>query len=244
MIPERIVSLVPSWTELVVALGAGDRLVGRTKFCTEPKAISAAVPSVGGTKNPDIAKIVALAPDLVIANKEENRREDVEDLKQAGLRVLLTDPNSVEEAIGCIAQIGEALGTGSEANSLVDEIRAALAEPAPATKTRVYTAVWHNPMMGLGSESYGHSLVEVCGAENVLVGRPRYPELTMDELRELKPGLILLPDEPFPFDASHAAFYGEVAPARVIDGKLLWWYGPRMPQAIRELRKILSAATP
>ncbi|MGE0599465.1 MAG: helical backbone metal receptor [Dehalococcoidia bacterium] len=239
MPPARIVSLVPSWTELVVALGARDRLVGRTKFCTEPADLAASVPAVGGTKNPDIEKIVALRPDLVIANKEENRREDIEALENAGLRVLLTDPNSVEEAIACIRAIGEAIDEATSATRLTEEIESALREPA-APPVRVYAGVWHNPMMGLGSQSYGHSMLEACGGRNVLAGRPRYPEVSMDELRELEPALILLPDEPFPFDAGHAAFYGGIAPARVIDGKLLWWYGPRMPSAIRELRRILS----
>ncbi len=232
MEPQRIVSLVPSWTELVVALGARERLVGRTKFCTEPADLALSVPAIGGTKNPDIAKIAALSPDLVIANKEENRREDVEALERLGLRILLTDPNSVEGAVACIREIGEAIGAAAAAaaNRLAQDIELALAETGPSKPVSVYAGVWHNPMMGLGSESYGHSLLEACGGRNVLEDRSRYPELTLDELRSLQPDLILLPDEPFPFDASHAGVYGEVAPARVIDGKLLWWYGPRMPR--------------
>jgi hypothetical protein len=87
-------------------------------------------------------------------------------------------------------------------------------------------------------------LLEACGASNVLAGRARYPELSMDELRQLAPELILLPDEPFPFDTGHAALYGQIAPARVIDGKLLWWYGPRMPAAIRELSSIIRTPAP
>ena len=240
--PQRIVSLVPSLTELVVALGARERLVGRTKFCTEPADLALSVPAIGGTKNPDIAKIVALDPDLVIANKEENRREDVEALERAGLHLLLMDPNSVDEAVRSILDVGEAIGASAGATAISNAVRAALAEPITASSPRVYVGVWHNPMMGLGSESYGHSLLEACGGRNVLRERPRYPELTMDELRSLQPDLILLPDEPFPFDATHAAVYGEVAAARVVDGKLLWWYGPRMPEAIRELRRIITEA--
>ncbi|MGE3073316.1 MAG: helical backbone metal receptor [Dehalococcoidia bacterium] len=242
MAPTRIVSLVPSWTELLVALGARDRLVGRTKFCTEPAALTQDVPAIGGTKNPDIEKILALRPDLVIANKEENRREDIEALEQAGLSVLVTDPNSVGEAIACIREIGLSIGEHEATNALAVEIETVLREPSRAIPVRVYVGVWHNPKMGLGSESYGHSMLEACGGVNVLAGRPRYPEVTMDELRALQPELILLPDEPFPFDAGHAALYGEIALAKVIDGKLLWWYGPRMPHSMRELRRILAEA--
>lgn len=235
---ERIVSLVPSLTELVFWFGAGARLVGRTRFCTEPAGEVEAVPVIGGTKNPRIERIIAAKPDVVVANKEENRREDIEALEAAGLAVYLSHPDTVLEAIEMIRELGELCGAPARANELALDIRRALEENAPAEPVRTYVAVWHNPMMGLGSNSYGHSLLELCGARNVLGHRERYPELSMDELRALAPELILLPDEPFPFDASHAALYSEIAPARVIDGKLLWWYGPRMPLAIRELRQL------
>ena len=253
MTAERIVSLVPSLTELVAWLGAGERLVGRTKFCTEPPGLAQSVPALGGTKNPDLARIIRLAPDLVIANREENRREDIEALRAAGLEVLLTHPDTVDEALEMIEELGRLLGVAGSSADLARDIEAALAPspPDPLSRlvphgrggaSRVYVGVWHNPMMGLGSGTYGDSVLEACGGENVLADQQRYPELTMAELRALKPQLILLPDEPFPFDASHAALYGEVAPARVVDGKLLWWYGPRIPEAIRTLRAILREA--
>ena len=232
--------MVPSLTELVDWLGAGDRLVGRTKFCTEPASLRDRVPALGGTKNPDIAKIVAVAPELVLANREENRREDIEALEKAGLRVLLTDPNTVDEAVEMIAELGVTFGVPEKADELIAEIRAALEERPSPRGLRLYVGVWHNPMMGLGSESYGHSLIEACGAVNVLREQPRYPAVSLNELEALGPDLILLPDEPFPFDDGHVRAYGAVAPTRLVDGKLLWWYGPRMPGAIRELRTIFA----
>lgn len=241
---ERIVSLVPSLTELVFWFGSGGRLVGRTRFCTEPEGEVEAVPVIGGTKNPKIERIVAARPGLVIANKEENRREDIEALQAAGLMVYLSHPDTVPEAIEMIRELGELCGAAERATELARDIEHALEEDAPVEPVRTYVAVWHNPMMGLGSNSYGHSLVELCGARNVLGHRERYPELSMDELRALQPELILLPDEPFPFDDSHAALYSKIAPARVIDGKLLWWYGPRMPHAIRELRQTFTGLRP
>lgn len=238
--PQRIVSLVPSLTELLFWLGASERVVGRTKFCTEPAGEVEGVPTLGGTKNPDTARVIELQPDLVIANKEENRREDVHALEEAGLRVLLTDPNTVPEAIEMVLIIGGVVGAGTRAKVLALDIAVALASVPTHEPVPVYAGVWHHPMMGLGGESYGNSLIETCGGRNVLASRPRYPETSLQEIRALAPRLILLPDEPFPFDEGHARVYGEIAPARVIDGKLLWWYGPRMPAAIRELTALLE----
>ncbi len=239
MAPERIVSLVPSLTELVWWLGCGDALRGRTRFCEEPAGEIEVVPTIGGTKNPDIEAITAIEPDLVIANREENRREDVEALEAAGLNVLLTDPNSVDEALAMIAGIGEALGREAEAAGLVGEVRAAVAEGSGERRTALFVPIWRNPLMGLGRDTYGHSVLEAAGATNVLADRARYPEVMLEEVAALKPEAILLPDEPYRFNEGHVPEFSGVAPAAVVDGKLLWWYGPRMPAAIRELRRIV-----
>jgi len=241
MPPARIVSLVPSLTELVWWLSAGDHLVGRTRFCTEPAGLVEAVPIMGGTKNPHVERIVAVRPDLVVANKEENRREDVEALQQAGLHVLLTDPNTVEEALAMIAGLGAILDHQAKAAGLINDVRSVLAEGrAPLPAPRVFVGVWKDPLMGLGDNAYGHDLLERCGAVNVLAGRSRYPEVTLDEVAALHPDVILLPDEPYPFKQSHVEEFSAIAPATVIDGKLLWWYGPRMPVAIRTLRAMFA----
>ncbi len=242
MTPDRIVSLVPSLTELLFWLGAGDSVVGRTRFCTEPAESIEHVAVVGGTKNPDVARIVALAPELVVANKEENRREDIEALRSRGIVVLVTDPNTVAEAIGMIRTLGTAVGAEARSEDLCRETESAIAELETVGRTPVYVGVWHNPMMGLGSETYGHSLIETCGGTNVMGTQRRYPETSMEALSKANPALILLPDEPFPFDAGHAKLYGQVAPAHVVDGKMLWWYGSRMPEAIRQLSAILAEA--
>ncbi|MEO9254655.1 MAG: helical backbone metal receptor [Tepidiformaceae bacterium] len=238
----RIVSLVPSLTELVWWFGLGDRLVGRTRFCTEPAGLIEGVPIVGGTKNPKVEKIVDLHPDLVIANKEENRREDVEALRAAGIEVLVTDPNSVVEALAMVRELGDVLGAEAKALDLTTAVERAVVEPAQLRAPRVFVAVWKEPLLGLGSESYGNDLLRVAGAENVLSARSRYPELTRDELKALAPELILLPDEPYPFKPTDAEDFSTIAPARILDGRLLWWYGPRMPDAIRVLRTIFSTA--
>jgi ABC-type hemin transport system substrate-binding protein len=240
----RIVSLVPSLTELVFWLGRGKLLVGRTRFCVEPAGEVERVPVVGGTKNPKVERIVALRPDLVIANREENRREDVEALRAAGLEVMVTDPNSVAEAVAMIEELGGRLDSGARARELTEEIVAALAELAPTIGLRVFVAVWKEPLMGLGSETYGHDLLVGAGAVNVLAGRPRYPEVSLEEVAGLRPDLVLLPDEPYPFKDEDREAFEAVAPARVVDGKLLWWYGPRIPGAIRALRQLFAGYGP
>lgn len=240
---QRIVSLVPSLTELVWWLGRGDALAGRTRFCTEPADLAGTVPAFGGTKNPKIERIVALRPDLVLANKEENRREDIEALRAAGLEVVLTDPNTVDEAVAMILEVGERVGARERAERLAEDIQAALDEGG-GPGVRVFVAVWKKPLMGLGSETYGHDLLERAGATNVLGSQRRYPEVTLEALGELAPDLVLLPDEPYPFKEADRAGFEAVAPARVVDGKMLWWYGPRMPDAIRQLRRLLREFEP
>ena len=242
MPPGRVVSLVPSLTELVWWLGEGHRLVGRTRFCDAPPEATR-MPNVGGTKDPDIGRIVALAPDLVLANREENRREDVEALQRAGIEVLVTDPVTVAGAATMIGEIARRLGAKERGAGLVREIEeAAGGAPAPPSRPRVFVAVWKRPLLGLGSEAYGHDLLTIAGAQNVLADRPRYPELSMDELRRLAPGLILLPDEPYRFREDDARAFSRIALARLVDGRLLWWYGPRIPFAIRTLRNIFADA--
>ncbi|MFN8507645.1 MAG: helical backbone metal receptor [Dehalococcoidia bacterium] len=242
MLPGRVVSLVPSLTELVWWLGEGHRLVGRTRFCDAPPE-GTRIEAMGGTKDPDVARVLALRPDLVLANREENRREDVEALRQAGVEVLLTDPVTVAGAAAMVGEIARRLGPEERGARLVSDIEEAAGEILePRARPRVFVAVWKQPLLGLGSEAYGHDLLEVAGAENVLAARPRYPELTFDDLRALAPDLILLPDEPYRFRETDRRAFSQIAPARLVDGRILWWYGPRIPAAIRTLRALFAEA--
>lgn len=233
---ESIVSLVPSVTELVYAIGAGQLLVGRTRFCVEPAGQVEQVPALGGTKDPDVAAVVALRPSLVIANREENRREDVKRLQTAGIEVLVTDPSSVEGAAAMVEQVGIRLGCSASAGKLAAEIRQEAAV-VPAAHVRVFVASWWRPLMALGGDTYGSDLVRRAGGENVTAHLERYPRVELEELVALQPDLILLPDEPFLFRERHRPPFERFAPARIIDGKLLWWHGPRTPGALRTLRE-------
>lgn len=238
---ETIVSLVPSVTELVYRLGAGERLVGRTRFCVEPAGQVDRVPALGGTKDPDVAAIVALRPSLVIANREENRREDVERLQAAGIEVLVTDPDSVEGAATMVEQVGIRLHRPAAAGGLAAEIRREAAS-VPGAHIRVFVAAWWRPLMALGGDTYASDLLRCAGGENVTAHLERYPRVELEELEALQPHLILLPDEPFLFRERHRPAFERYAPARIVDGKLLWWHGPRTPGALRTLREQFAQA--
>jgi len=235
----RIVSLVPSLSELLWWLGAGSSLVGRTTYCVEPPEMAAAVPALGGTKTPNIEAIDALRPDVVIANQEENRREDVEALRSRGLRVVVTRIDSLEEAMDTIVKLGELVGAEQRARDLVRRIRSEVHQGAPGRR-RVFVAVWGRPLMGLGSRTFGDAMLRAAGAENVLAGQTRYPRVTLDDVRAAAPELILLPDEPYRFQERHRPPFEAIAPARLVDGKLLWWYGPRIPDSLATLRRIIA----
>ena len=237
--PQRIVSLVPSVSELVWWLGAGDRLVGRTRFCVQPLELASFAHDVGGTKDPNIPAIAGLAPDLVLANKEENRREDVEALRALGLRVLVTDPSSVKDALQMALQLGVVLGCEDRARQLYSEVATAITATREPT-VGVFVPIWRTPLMAMGGDCYGSDVLRLAGGLNVFGDRARYPEVTVADVDEAKPDLILLPDEPYRFRADHVPEFTHIAPALVIDGQLLWWYGPRMGAAVETLRSQLE----
>ena len=234
---------MPSLTELLFWFGLGDAVVGRTRFCTEPAGEVERVRIVGGTKNPNIERIVSLAPAIVIANKEENRREDIEAVRAAGLNVHVTDPNGVGEAVAMVRDLGGMLGVAERAEELASDVEGAVADGQGLEwRRRVFVPIWKDPLMGLGGQSYGDDVLRCAGGFNVLGDRPRYPAVTIEEVAVLRPELVLMPDEPYPFKAADAALFADVAPGVAVDGKLLWWYGPRMPESIRTLRKLLQRA--
>jgi len=251
-LPRRVVSLVPSLSEALVWLGLADHLVGVSDWCVHPADALAKLPKLGGTKTPAIARILALAPDLVIANHEENRRRDVERLEAAGVPVWVTYPRSVRDGVALLRELAE-LGAASGAKpELVDPIEAAVAaaEAArPARPTRVFCPIWKTPWMSVGGDTYAHDLLVLCGGENVFADRGdrRYPIVQLEEIVAAAPELILLPDEPYAFgprDASELAALAVPAAAsgriHLIDGTLVSWYGPRIQRAIETLRPLIA----
>ncbi len=248
--PRRIVSLVPSLTEYLFAIGAGDRLVGVTDYCIEPAAAVATLPKVRGTKNPDRRLISALRPDLLLASKEENRQRDIAAFEAANILVYVTDIQSVGEAVTQLAALAAILAADAAAAPLLDAIRIALAteEPRPPAR-RTLTFIWRDPWMAVGGATYADDLLRLCGARNVaLEYGGRYPRATLAEFMQRAPEVILLPDEPYRFTAADRdvfAPFGAVPAVRaqhihLCDGMLLTWYGPRTVTALRRFRELLA----
>jgi ABC-type Fe3+-hydroxamate transport system substrate-binding protein len=251
--PERIVSLVPSHTESLFALGAGGRVVGATEYCVHPEQVLCGVPRVGGTKNPRIARILELAPDLVIANREENRRADVERLEAAGVQVLVTYARTAEEATADLRRLGELTGTVQRADELATGIESALQRArarAAGRAVRYLALIWKGPYMAVGPDTFAHALLAACGGVNGLPPSPRrYPRIDERGIEALDPEVILLPTEPYAFtsgerDALLALPCRAARESRVhiVEGELLTWYGPRMERALEVFSELLHAA--
>jgi ABC-type Fe3+-hydroxamate transport system substrate-binding protein len=255
--PSRIVSLVPSITELLFALGLDERIAGVTVFCIEPAAGVAGKPKVGREKDPDVARIRALAPDLVVANIEENRREVVTELRAAGIPVWVTYPRTVREGIALVRELGEVTGAAAAGTALADRLAAAYSRTVAATRGRppvpVFCPIWRGPYMTIGRDTYVHDMLAVCGGANVFADRAeRYPTVTLAEVAAARPEVILLPDEPYRFRGAHLPDFEAwpdipaVAGRRIhfVDGKLLSWYGPRIADALEHLPGLLGGVRP
>jgi ABC-type Fe3+-hydroxamate transport system substrate-binding protein len=246
---ERVVSLVPSLTEWLVVAGVGERLVGVTDWCLEPADALAGLPRVRGTKNPDLAAIRRLEPDLVVANAEENRKLDVQRLEAALTAVFVTMPTTVAGAVAELRDLAAAVGDLPGAAALDAELVAAVADAyhrRPGRRVRYACAVWRDPWMWLGRRTYAADLLGLAGGEPVLDDpASRYPRLDPGALAALGPEVVLLPSEPYEFAAADAE---EVAATfggprvELVDGRALTWYGPRVPAALASFRQLLGGA--
>ena len=250
-IPQRVISLVPSVTESLFDLGLGDRVVGITDYCTQPPAGVSALARVGGTKNPRLDKIVELAPDLVIVNQEENRREDVEALRKAGIAVWVTFPRSVQDALNLLWTMMDVFDEASmvyrvrSIEQTVDFI--SRIEETRAIPCRVFAPIWYDPLMTFNRDTFAHDLLRVCGGTNVFADPDvRYPRINIEEVVAAQPDVILLPSEPFAFGEEHVAlFTGLDVPAardqriHLVDGSLLTWHGTRIAHALTIIPALL-----
>jgi ABC-type Fe3+-hydroxamate transport system substrate-binding protein len=247
----RIVSLCPSLTELVFDLGLGDALVGRTKFCVHPADGVAQVEKVGGTKNPKVERIIELAPDLVLLNEEENRREDADALVRAGLRIHSSFPKTPAETATMVRSIGAAVERPDEAERIAEEIeeRAERVRGAAAGRPAVSYAylIWRDPWMVVNGDTFVSAMLALAGGQNVFASLPeRYPVITPEMLRDTDPELVLLSSEPFPFTPRHAeelmAATGLPADRfSLVDGELLSWHGSRTPRGIDYAEQVIES---
>jgi ABC-type Fe3+-hydroxamate transport system substrate-binding protein len=241
--PRRIVSLVPSLSETLWWFRVADRLVGVTDYCVAPPHGYPNAARVRGTKNPDVATIIDLSPDLVLANQEENRRLDVDRLRAADIPVYVTAPRTVPDAARTIARVGRVVGEEAAGEGLAQTIERGLDQLASSRRDAPLTTfcpVWRDPWMATGRDTYAADLLAWAGFAVVPGdGESRYPRLTLDEAGAADPDVVLLPDEPYAFGpADREPFASWRARTRLIDGTQLTWYGPRTPYALAELGRL------
>ena len=244
--PKRIISLVPSQTELLFDLGLDEQIVGVTKFCIHPADKVKHTAKIGGTKQLNIKSIHDLQPDLVIANKEENEQTQVEELMKH-YPIWISDINNLPAALDMITKVGEITGRQQRADEIVKDIsqQFQLLKPARA-KLRVLYLIWRKPYMAAGSGTFIDSMLQLCGFENV-IGAQRYPELSVDELIAAKPDVLLLSSEPYPFGQKHNDEFKLMLPdvkIELVDGELFSWYGSRLLQSLVYFNRLIDKLTP
>jgi len=263
--PRRIVSLVPSETLNVVALGAGDRLVGRTRYCDGPESVAV----IGGTKDVDVEAVGRLLPDLILGNQEENSRPHLEELARLGLPLLVAFPKTVAEGLSHLARLGKILE--SDGRDLVRRGYTALREAEAALKQRrplrAFVPIWMDPLMTVNGQTYMSDALRLGGGENVFAGRQRmyplaadlgqavprpagtrdtrYPRVALEEVVRSAPEIVLLPDEPHPFSQADAEVFRRALPAgaRVVrcGGRDFSWYGAQSVEGVPRLRALIDS---
>ncbi|MBK9090578.1 MAG: ABC transporter substrate-binding protein [Holophagales bacterium] len=226
----RIVSLCPSITESLVALGLAGSLVGVTRYCVHPREALEGVPRVGGTKNPDFEAIASLAPDLVFCNAEENRDADVAELS-ARHRVDVSHPTRVADVPPLLRRLGELAGTRDAAEGWARAVEEKLASARPGRPVRFAYLIWKGPWMAAAAGTYISDLLETFGGVNVFpAGRGPWPGTGDEELAALGPELLVLPDEPFPFGDADRAYWERLLPSTrvaLVPGEDFCWHGVR-----------------
>lgn len=233
-IPQRIVSLVPSQTELLAALGLNDAVVGITKFCVHPDTWFRSKTRIGGTKKVHMDRVHALQPDLIIANKEENVQEQVEELARH-YPVWVSDVNNLDDALAMIRAIGELTQTNDKAGAIAQTIGAdfsQLAGLSPGLRTAYL--IWKDPYMTVGHDTFIHHLLGRCGLQNVFGNQTRYPAIGIEALQAAGCQLLLLSSEPYPFKQQHIdELQGYLPHTRImlVDGEMFSWYGSRLLEA-------------
>ena len=244
--PNRIISLVPSQTEFLFDIGLEKEIVGITLFCVHPKSKVEKVDRIGGTKRLNFSKIDQLKPDLIIANKEENNKEDIERLSKQ-YPVWVSDVNNMEEAIEMMRSLGSLLDKENEAHELISTILSENQKlKSDQISGKVAYLIWNNPIMVAANDTFIHAMLNLAGFENVFVSSTRYPEVTIEDLQKRNPDFLFLSSEPFPFKQKHLAFFKEKLPQTnvvLVDGEMFSWYGSRLrffAEYIDQLKKQLK----
>ena len=237
----RIVSVVPSQTELLYDLGLKNQIVGLTKFCIEPQELETETQKwfelkskIGGTKNIDIEKVKSLNPHIIFANKEENDKDQIESLRKEFI-VYTSDVYDLKSSLEMIAHVGQLTKTEFEAQSIISKISLNFKEiQFPAIKKTAIYFIWKNPYMTVGGDTFIHKMIEECGFSNLTIDKKRYPVIEIEEMKELNPEVIFLSSEPYPFKEKHIEEFREILPNAliyIVDGQKFSWYGSHLIQS-------------
>lgn len=245
--PARIISVVPSQTELLADLGLNAEVVGITKFCVHPEGWGATRTRIGGTKNLDAKKIAALKPDLIIGNKEENTLQDIQVLKRI-CPVWMSDVHTMDDAMNMIRSVGQIVNREPEAEYLIHLIHSGYSDlrllgkkSAFFGKSVVYL-IWQNPYMAAGTDTFINESLTVLGLKNAISAN-RYPPVSEQELYDLQPDYIFLSSEPYPFKEKHIEAVQTIVPkaiVKLVDGEMFSWYGSRMVKAVQYFHHFLA----
>lgn len=246
----RIVSLCPSLTELVFDLGLGDDLVGITDYCVHPADRVTKIEKVGGTKTPDVPRILELAPDIVLLNEEENRRDDADELEEAGVSCHVSFPRTTADTAEMVRSIARALEREAEGEAIARDIEERSGrvrrDAAGATPVSYAYLIWMKPIMAVNDDTFVHALLSMAGGVNVFgKSETRYPEVTAAELARANPDAVLLSTEPFAFEAKHIAELAEATGLprerfHIVDGEYLSWHGSRTPDGVDYAERVVA----
>lgn len=228
--PMRIISLVPSMTELLFDLGLEDQIVGVTRYCVHPERARKEKTSIGGPKTFDFEAIDDLQPDLILGNKEENYKEGIEQLQQK-YPTWLCDIHNLNDALAMITSVGQLTNTEEKANAIVKEIQTKMALLGSEKTLRVAYFIWRKPYRVAAGNTFINEMLKLCGMENVFADLDRYPEVTIEQLKVAEPDLLLLSSEPYPFKDKHSQELKELgidADSKLVDGEMFCWTGSRL----------------
>ena len=249
--PQKIISLVPSQTELLWYLGLEKEVTGITKFCIHPENWFTTRTRVGGTKNVNIPLIKKLQPDLIIANREENVKEQVEELAK-DFTVWITNVNNLKDALAMIKDIGKLTHRIKKAQTLITRIKTNFSQLQTCLRHRQATnrplqtcyLIWQKPYMTVGGDTFINDMMKQCGLQNIFEDRKRYPEITLAQLQVAGCQLILLSSEPYPFKQKHADELHQQLPGKkilLVDGEMFSWYGSRLLEAPRYFKRLMES---
>lgn len=232
-LPSRIVSLVPSITELLFDLGLGDRVVGVTEFCVHPQEAKTGKVRLSGPMSFTVEEVEALQPDLILGNREENPQEIIEAL-QATFPVWMADIRTLEDALAMMVSIGQMTGKTSEARALAEEIRTGMEALQQYPSHRVAYFIWRKPYRVAAGNTFINEMLKLCSLENVFADLNRYPEVSIKQIKDANPNLLMLSSDPFPFSDKHGEAFAEQGiktPYLLVDGEMFCWTGSRLKHA-------------